>query len=192
MQMLIFISVGDDSDDEVYCGSRNTFKPPSPVTLHSESSPDESNTTSSKSAGNFNEGSTTRPPLTELNQTRSPSVLSQNTFKPPSPVTLNPEPSPDESNTTSSKSAGNSDEGSTTRPPLTELSQIRSPSVLKRRGRPKGHHLTTIGLPAKKKAKKAEYAKRPTSFRKLHTSEKEEGEYVIMVDIKRSLFSTTI
>ena len=42
-----------------------------------------------------------------------------------------------------------------------------------RRGRPRGHDLTTVGLPAKK-AKK-ESAKKPCSFSKMHISKKEEG-----------------
>ena len=44
--------------------------------------------------------------------------------------------------------------------------------VVKKRGRPKGHELTTIGLPAKKAKKDA---KKPISFSKMHTSKKEEG-----------------
>ena len=38
------------------------------------------------------------------------------------------------------------------------LTGIKAPTVVKRRGRPRGHELTTIGLPAKK-AKKAESLK---------------------------------
>ena len=49
------------------------------------------------------------------------------------------------------------------------------PSVIKRRGRPKGHLLTTIGLPRKKG--KSTIAKKPCSFLKLHTSEKERGTH---------------
>ena len=49
---------------------------------------------------------------------------------------------------------------------------ISMPPKIKRRGRPKGHQLTTIGLPAKKQ--KLERTK-PCSFQKLHTSFKEIG-----------------
>ena len=50
---------------------------------------------------------------------------------------------------------------------------IKAPAIVKRRSRPRGHELTTIGLPAKK-AKK-ESAKKPCSFSKMHSSKKEEG-----------------
>lgn len=56
---------------------------------------------------------------------------------------------------------------------VSNLTGIKAPPVIKRRGRPRGHELTTIGLPAKK-AKK-ETLKKPRSFSKMHTSEKEEG-----------------
>ena len=48
---------------------------------------------------------------------------------------------------------------------------IKAPTVVKRRGQPRGHELTTIGVPAKK----AESLKKPCSFSKLHVSKKEEG-----------------
>ena len=44
--------------------------------------------------------------------------------------------------------------------------------IVKKRGRPKGHLLTTIGLPSKK-VKKANG--RPISFAKMHTAKKEKG-----------------
>ena len=44
---------------------------------------------------------------------------------------------------------------------------------MKRRGRPRGHELTTIGLPAKKAKKDMD--KKPRSFNRLHVSRKEEG-----------------
>ena len=50
------------------------------------------------------------------------------------------------------------------------------PSMIKRSGRPKGHLLTAIGLPSKKR--KRAIAKKPCSFLKLHSSEKERGTYI--------------
>lgn len=52
------------------------------------------------------------------------------------------------------------------------------PSVIKRRGQPKGHLLTAVGLPSKKG--KSTTAKKPCSFLKLHSSEKERGTAVII------------
>lgn len=49
------------------------------------------------------------------------------------------------------------------------------PPVVKRKGRPRGHELTAIGLPAKK-AKKGSKNK-PTRFLMLHTSDKERGRF---------------
>ena len=77
------------------------------------------------------------------------------------------------SSTSADRNTSNENEGSL----RTVLTEINAPPMTKRRGRPKGHHLTTIGLLVKKKAKK-ECAKRPTSFRKLRTSKKEEGTYM--------------
>lgn len=51
---------------------------------------------------------------------------------------------------------------------------IKVPPPVKRRGRPKGHGLTTIGLPAKRARK--EGTRKPCSFSKLHVSEKERGK----------------
>ncbi len=45
------------------------------------------------------------------------------------------------------------------------------PPILRRRGRPKGHELTVIGLPMKKKKKESKLL----PFIKLHTSIKEKG-----------------
>jgi hypothetical protein len=45
------------------------------------------------------------------------------------------------------------------------------PPVVKMRGRPKGHNLTTIGLPAKK----GKEHNKPQPFISLHTSQKERG-----------------
>ena len=53
---------------------------------------------------------------------------------------------------------------------------IKVAPVLKKRGRPRGHDLTTIGLPAKK-AKKA--STKPSTFSRLHTSKKEEGSVIM-------------
>lgn len=55
------------------------------------------------------------------------------------------------------------------------------PPLVKKRGRPKGHGLTTIGLPAKRARK--EY-KKPCSFSKLHVSEKEKVILSWFVDEK--------
>ena len=49
------------------------------------------------------------------------------------------------------------------------------PPVIKRRGRPKGHTLTVVGLVPKKKRKKYSKAK-PTCFSKMHHSLKEKGK----------------
>ena len=49
---------------------------------------------------------------------------------------------------------------------------LKVPPAVKKRGRPKGHNLTTVGLPAKK-AKKDSGA--PLTFIRLHTSEKVKG-----------------
>ena len=51
------------------------------------------------------------------------------------------------------------------------------PPLIKKRGRPKGHGLTTIGFPAKRARKEVVCSKRPCSFTKLHVSEKEKGVY---------------
>lgn len=50
---------------------------------------------------------------------------------------------------------------------------VKAPAIVKGRGHPRGHNLTTIGLPAKE-AKK-ESVKKPCSFSKMYTSKKEEG-----------------
>ena len=52
---------------------------------------------------------------------------------------------------------------------------IKVAPIVKRRGRPRGHELTTIGLPAKKAKKDVD--KKPCSFSSLHISRKEEGEF---------------
>jgi hypothetical protein len=51
---------------------------------------------------------------------------------------------------------------------------INMPPIVKRKGRPRGHELTSIGLPAKKRRRDG---KKPTRFLMLHTSEKERGTY---------------
>ena len=51
---------------------------------------------------------------------------------------------------------------------------------MKRRGRPRGHELTTIGLPAKKAKKDVD--KEPCSFSRLHVSAKEEGNSLLHAD----------
>ena len=52
------------------------------------------------------------------------------------------------------------------------------PPVIRTRGRPKGHQLTTIGLPLKK-AKRQQGKNKPVQFLMLHTSEKERGMITI-------------
>ena len=50
------------------------------------------------------------------------------------------------------------------------------PPKVKKRGRPKGHQLTTIGLPAEKQRTEGTNSmKKPCSFQKLHISFKEKG-----------------
>ena len=49
---------------------------------------------------------------------------------------------------------------------------LKVPPAIKKKGRPKGHILTTIGLPAKKMRKGSQG---PCTFSRLHTSEKEKG-----------------
>lgn len=56
-------------------------------------------------------------------------------------------------------------------------SGLTVPPFVKKRGRPKGHGLTTIGLPAKRARKEVSCFKKPCSFSKLHVSEKEKGTY---------------
>lgn len=56
---------------------------------------------------------------------------------------------------------------------------IKVTPIVKRRGRPRGHELTTIGLPAKKAKKPAD--KKPCSFSRLHVSGKEEGKLSILM-----------
>ncbi len=56
---------------------------------------------------------------------------------------------------------------------VSSASGIKAPPVMKRKGRPKGHELTTIGLPSKK-AKKLTTGK-PCTFSKSHCSRKEHG-----------------
>ena len=66
------------------------------------------------------------------------------------------------------------------------LSGLTVPPLVKKRGRPKGHGLTTIGLPAKRARKELLRYKKPCSFSKLHVSEKEKGN--IMSIVLRALF----
>ena len=49
---------------------------------------------------------------------------------------------------------------------------IKVPPRIKKRGRPKGHELTTIGLPAKKAT-----SGKICAFTRLHTSDKEKRKY---------------
>ena len=60
------------------------------------------------------------------------------------------------------------------------------PPKVKKRGCPKGHQLTTIGLPAKKQRTEGTNSmKKPCSFQKLHTSFKEKGtvsSYVLRIN----------
>ena len=51
--------------------------------------------------------------------------------------------------------------------------------IVKRRGRPRDHEMTTIGLPAK--TAKKDVDKKPCSFSCLHTSRKQDGIYRIHV-----------
>lgn len=53
------------------------------------------------------------------------------------------------------------------------------PPILKKRGRPKGHELTSIGLPAKRTRKGQKDTKpKVVPFVKIHTSVKEKGNKV--------------
>ena len=57
------------------------------------------------------------------------------------------------------------------------------PPTVQKRGRPKGHEVTVIGLPAKKQKKSTTESSKPKlqPFIKLHTSVKEKG--IIYVDL---------
>ena len=57
---------------------------------------------------------------------------------------------------------------------LCNLTGLKVPPPIKKRGRPKGCNLTTIGLPAKKV--KTGVTKKPCSFAMLHTSDKEKSK----------------
>ena len=50
------------------------------------------------------------------------------------------------------------------------------PIAIKRRGRPRGHTLTTIGLPCKR-TKKSCKKDGPVAFSRLHVSDKKKGSY---------------
>ena len=52
---------------------------------------------------------------------------------------------------------------------------LKVPPAMKKRGRPKGHELTTIGLPAKKSRKDTGG---PCAFSRMDTSEKVKGSWV--------------
>ena len=52
---------------------------------------------------------------------------------------------------------------------------IKMPPIIRKQGRPKGHEVTVIGLPAKKKTKKNPTVTRLQPFIELHTSIKEKG-----------------
>ena len=58
---------------------------------------------------------------------------------------------------------------------------LNLPPPVKQRGRPKGHDLTVVGLPAKR-ARKGKTNK-PCSFSKLHVSEKERGRYNVYLHV---------
>ena len=63
---------------------------------------------------------------------------------------------------------------------------ILMPPILRKCGHPKGHELTVIGLPAKKKAKSGKVQ----PFIKLHTSLKERGIHMsIYLLIIKALFT---
>ena len=54
------------------------------------------------------------------------------------------------------------------------------PSIMRKRGRPKGHEVTVIGLPAKRSKGKqtcSDQKERVVAFIKLHSSVKERGSY---------------
>ena len=50
---------------------------------------------------------------------------------------------------------------------------LKVPSPIKRRGRPKGSDLTTVGLPVKRNKRGNLHSRKPVSFSRLHTTEKE-------------------
>lgn len=56
---------------------------------------------------------------------------------------------------------------------VTDILHLQLPPKMKRRGRPKGSELTTIGLPKKKKRSDG----KPVAFIKKHPKEKERGNY---------------
>ena len=54
------------------------------------------------------------------------------------------------------------------------LKDIKVPSAIKKRGRPRSSELTVVGLPKKKNRRGVEG---PCPFIRLHTSDKEKGEH---------------
>ena len=52
---------------------------------------------------------------------------------------------------------------------------IKVAPIVKKRGRPRGYDLTTIGLPAKKTKRAAMSMTKPSTFSRLDVAKKEEG-----------------
>lgn len=65
---------------------------------------------------------------------------------------------------------------------LRPLKNIKMPPIIRKQGRPKGHEVTVIGLPAKKKTKKNPTVTRLQPFIELHTSVKEKAMLRWFVD----------
>ena len=63
---------------------------------------------------------------------------------------------------------------------------LKVPPAMKKRGRTKGHELTTIGLPAKKSPKDSGG---PCAFSHMHTSEKVKGRFVCVAMHTLEVFS---
>lgn len=113
----------------------------------------------------------TQPPITTT-EMRPPITSNNTTTGTQSPITSSGTTSGTQPPTTSSGTTGNPSQSS--RVTVTTISGLKAPPVMKRKGRPRGNELTSIGLPSKKAKKQA--TGKPCSFSKMHSSRKEQGK----------------